>query len=151
MLQCCRYPLQNNSLAKMIFNCLLMIWVFVVFSFFLQRQKRVLSGNSRFPHFIKKMAWVVPLVAWRRQQPKSGIALTYGLDIWPWPLTLTSDLDLKIWPWPLTLTSDIDIWPWHLTLISDLTSDLDLWPWPCNKKLTENWSFFSVLDEKLLF
>ena len=38
-------------------------------------------------------------------------------DIWPWYLTLISDLDL--WPWYLTLIFDLDLWPWSLTLIFD--------------------------------
>ena len=46
---------------------------------------------------------------------------------------------IDLWPWYLTLTSDLDPWPWSLTLT--LTSDLDL----VTTKLSENSPFFQFL------
>ena len=48
--------------------------------------------------------------------------------IWPWPLTLTFDLDPDLWPWPHPLTFTLeqcensDVKTWFLAF------DLDLWP-----------------------
>ena len=62
----------------------------------------------------------------------------FDLDLWPWPVTLSRDLDptVDLDPWPLTLTRDLDpelwldLWPWPrpqpLTLTRDLDTDLDL-------------------------
>jgi len=53
-------------------------------------------------------------ISLKRKLPRtwSGSVQRCNEITWPWPMTLTFDLDL--WPWPLTF--DIDLWPWEVKL-----------------------------------
>ena len=49
----------------------------------------------------------------------------FAIDLLPWPLTSTFDLDPDLWPWPKTKI----IW-WHNMFFYCLTLTFDLRPWP---------------------